>query len=210
MRSCPLYATTEVRWFFAGPIPAQVAVWFRRVGRAPAQGARTDHYLQLPDVDAVGVKWREGRLEVKRRVADLGAVAFAPEIAGAVARWHKWSFALSEADVLASIRPARDWIAVAKDRRLHAYAVADGGTVRNVPPEVAPRSGCELELGVVEAAGHRGWTVAFEAFGEAEAQPEILRRTVAHVRQQGTAPPLPPAQSASYPRWLALFLTQKD
>ncbi len=205
-----MYPTTEVRWFLAGTSPAHVDAWFRRVGRDPAHDSRIDHYLRLPGVDGVGVKWREERLEVKRRVTAGEAVAFTSECTGAVARWRKWSFGLAETDVLTRLRAADDWIAVAKDRRLHAYAVDAERGVRNVPPGITPWSGCELELGTVQAAGQTWWTVAFEAFGEEEAQSTALQRTVEHVLAAEGTLALPATASASYPRWLAFFLTNES
>lgn len=209
-RSVTMYPTTEVRWFFYGTIPPHVDLWFGEVGCDPAEGERTDHYLGMPDVDTVGVKWREGRLEVKRRQADLGEVAFAAEVVGRLGRWHKWIFGLDDVEVLEALRTASDWIAVAKSRRLHAYAADEAGRVHNVSPEIVPRSGCELEVGTVKIGGKTWWTVAFEAFGDEAAQPAVLRRTVAHVLQMEDAPTLPVAASASYPRWLASLLSEKD
>ena len=204
-----MYSTTEVRWFFSGTIPPHVEGWFQHAGHDPTEGKRTDHYLSMPDVDAIGVKWREGHLEVKHRVADLGEALLADDAAGAVGRWHKWRFDLSQADVLATLRAASDWIAVTKDRRLHTYAVDDEGRIHNVAPEILPRSGCELELSTVRAAGETWWTVAFEAFGHEDAQLRALRHTVDHVLHKKDAPIFPATASASYPRWLGCFLTEK-
>ncbi len=203
-----MYPTTEVRWFFAGNVPPAIDGWFRCVGRDPTGGRRIDHYLWLPDVETLGVKWREGRIEVKRRVADDSSVEFAPELAGAVGRWHKWSFGLSDTHALATIRAAEDWVAVTKNRRLHTYAVSDA-SVQNVPSGVTPQQGCELEMTTVQAAGQPWWTLGFEAFGDEATQRERLNRTVQYVTEVGGPLDLPAEASASYPRWLAAFLVDE-
>ena len=61
-------STTEVRWFRRGSIPQSVRQWFSTLGRQPEfQPPRLDYYLRLLDGDALGIKIREGKVEVKQR-----------------------------------------------------------------------------------------------------------------------------------------------
>ena len=103
------WSTLEVRWFFPGPLAetgAGVKSWFRSRPRYdrpdepapiawdPAPPAwRQDRYLLIPDQDDMGIKWREGRLEIKAREAALDFTRFAPAIEGVCERWLKWSYA---------------------------------------------------------------------------------------------------------------------
>ena len=62
--------TTEARWFFDGPLPAEVLTWFTNEGTAGVVEDRCDVYRieEQPRVD-VGVKYRNGAtLELKLRV----------------------------------------------------------------------------------------------------------------------------------------------
>ena len=62
-----MIATAEVRWFYRGPLPAAVRAWFEARGsRMAYQAPRRDRYLGLPG-DALNVKLREGRIEIKLR-----------------------------------------------------------------------------------------------------------------------------------------------
>src|SRR5512135_734469 len=96
----------EARWFLPGPVPREALSW---IGPCRTQD-RTDLYLPLPGVVTVGVKFREGRFEVKRRDRDLGVHALGLAT-GRVALWSKWSYKVDEAD-------ASGWIAVRKQRTL--------------------------------------------------------------------------------------------
>ncbi|MGC9397933.1 MAG: hypothetical protein ACP5HM_02220 [Anaerolineae bacterium] len=203
------YPTTEVRWFFEGTVPPQVEAWFQALNSdAAGGGRRTDYYLRLPNEETLGVKWREDRIEIKRRVGDVEVVSFAPQITGAVGRWRKWSFALSESEATGALQTSKDWVAIAKVRRLYTYAVDDKGIPRLASGFALPR-GCELELTRIQALGQRWWTLGFEAFGDETSQPEALRQTVAHTLQGTESFILPLTASADYPRWLSVCMSSR-
>lgn len=102
----PPYPSLEVRWFLDGEPEAhpELPDWFlhsRPVGRhghiaEPRwQGRLNDEpdlYLLLQGSDDMGVKWREGALQLKGRVANLGTEVFAGRHYGHVQRWLKWSY----------------------------------------------------------------------------------------------------------------------
>jgi hypothetical protein len=83
------FQSDEIRWFWPVHDQSEVLLaWFTRQGRLPLvaetrqyvsqpdagpfakqERPRTDEYLLLPNCQTVGVKQREGRLEVKALVA---------------------------------------------------------------------------------------------------------------------------------------------
>ncbi|NIV28827.1 MAG: hypothetical protein GWN58_04720, partial [Anaerolineae bacterium] len=64
-----MYPTLEARWFMRGSIPHEVREWFARGEPAPIhEPPRMDHYLRLQRSNALGIKLREGRLEIKQRL----------------------------------------------------------------------------------------------------------------------------------------------
>ncbi|TFG71830.1 MAG: hypothetical protein E4H27_03810, partial [Anaerolineales bacterium] len=57
----------ETRWFFQGTVQPEVVRWFT-TPLALAQPPRIDTYLYSPGTHDLGVKLREGRIEIKQRV----------------------------------------------------------------------------------------------------------------------------------------------
>ncbi|MDX1418885.1 MAG: hypothetical protein R3181_02865 [Rubricoccaceae bacterium] len=188
-------ATAEVRWFLRGPLPEAAVRWFEAVAGDRAWEERTDRYVRTAATD-LGVKWREGRVEAKRRTATLGEARLADEAAGRVERWRKWSYPTDEA------APATDdWVAVHKRRMNRPFAVEDG--VRPIESEADAEAGCSLEVSEARVAGAVWWSICFEAWGTDEAAlPDALRRTAAQAFGGGVPIPLPAARAMGYPAWL--------
>lgn len=170
---------------------------------------RVDQYLLLPDCDSVGVKQRQGRLEVKALVAgprpfSLGGVV------GRTDQWVKWSYTPSELIAQAfetDLDRSGPWQQVAKTRYLQKYS-SDSGRPVAVPPDQRPNSGCIIEFTLVSImANVEAWfTFGFEAFGRPEQVTVLLNEAVAHFFARHSTPPvvLEGRDSFSYPAWLTL------
>lgn len=197
-----MFPTVEVRWFFPGKIPGDVRGWF--VGLAKTAVAfhppRTDYYLHLPGNDALGVKWREGRLEAKQRYADWGGVNFTPQASGVAAHWRKYSFALGDDTAVSNVSDSPDWIAVRKVRALLGWRLEGGKAAAAAPADL--NAVCQMELGQVTAVGAAWWTLGFEAAGRESAFAQFLLPVVQRALSSAGAPALPVAASFAYPRWL--------
>lgn len=193
----------EVRWFYRGQVPPEVAAWYGQLGPLPEeQPGRVDHYLRLADNDSLGIKLREGRLEIKRRESEPRRIDVHPRVSGLVARWRKWSFPLAESDPgLTGADSA--WVAVEKRRRLRRYRVTGERQVELVLGEAEPGQGCELELSRIEAAGRQWWSVCFEVFGNEANLEKYLQLTAQHVFGIAEPPLFDLEESRSYPAWLA-------
>ncbi len=119
-----LLRTTEIRWFFTGPAPGWLARLEALAGRPIPARKRTDYYLPLPGREAMGIKLREGRLEVKYRLGQPEAAGLGPDTAGFYEHWVKRGFSLADAGARVpgggrvEDRPAGmpDWIPVEKER----------------------------------------------------------------------------------------------
>jgi hypothetical protein len=197
-----MYPTIEVRWFQHGQIPPEVRAWYGRIGPLPEeQPIRVDHYLHLPDHDSLGIKLREGRLEIKQRQRQVGVVRFDEQLAGLVERWRKWSFSLAHNEPTVP-EPNGAWIAVEKRRRLRRYRVTADRQVEVASAE--PAQGCELELSRIKAADQQWWSLCFEAFGDEATLQENLRQVVNHVLAASEPPILKANASCGYPVWLRL------
>lgn len=207
-----MYLTMEVRWFYPGPLPGQIVDWLHTPGCLPAaQPPRVDHYLSLPSQPTLGIKLREGHVELKARLGNARKVEMGPGVAGMMAPWRKWSFPLafaasSEGAPLEQLLvPASSWIAVEKERLMQRWQL-DGGLeaapVRLGAPVV---QGCEFELSQVRAGGEEWWSACFEAFGPESGLERALLSTAAKVLGPGCPLNLDVEHSLSYPAWLARF-----
>ncbi|MBC8503531.1 MAG: hypothetical protein ISR58_17985 [Anaerolineales bacterium] len=83
-----MFSTVEVRWFYQGVIPSDIQTWFDQKvveGIEPInQPSRTDQYLLQGHNASLGVKLREGRVEIKQRVQEYGYAEFGPAVTGIV------------------------------------------------------------------------------------------------------------------------------
>jgi hypothetical protein len=101
------FASHEVRWFFEGKTNQHESLrhWFETItpiqkhpGVGPPEWKdrlddQPDVYLLVPGSDDMGIKWREGKLQIKGRVSCLGTQVFCGRHQGVVERWVRWSYA---------------------------------------------------------------------------------------------------------------------
>ncbi len=222
------YSSAELRWFLrdADGDWGRLLKWFRNDDRislhaeaaydtktvtAPfvkREAERADEYLRFPDCDTVGVKQRQGKLEVKALVASPRPYAI--ESAGASGRidqWVKWGFASEhQVAIEAELDRAGPWRRVVKDRYLQKYAF-NSGAMKAALPDDRPESGCNIELTkiTVDAEITEWLTLGFEAFGPPALVTAILDMAVAQFFSiHGPAPvTLDGRDSRSYSAWLA-------
>lgn len=210
-----MYKTVEVRWFREGSLPAEVKSWFAVCpGKADGWESRVDSYLSLNSGN-IGIKLREGRLEIKQRSQKIGYLQFNKRMAGLVERWWKIGTDLSQL-------PTKDeplfndlsgWKAVRKERNLKLYRSEDFGTdnTRLSPgdrPSIRENDlelGCTLEIAGIHFMGQDWWSLAFEAFGEPGAAYSLLLNVIKPLTYNQQSPKLKTSESYSYPRWLAIL-----
>jgi hypothetical protein len=222
-----LYHSAELRWFLPEQSPwDRILHWFTLQGRLPInvegqydprtvtrpfvklERERIDEYLLLPQCDTVGVKQRQGKLEVKALIAgprpfSLGGVV------GRVDQWVKWSFDPSEAmatQLEIELDQSGPWRRVVKKRYTQKISL-DSVRLIAVPPDQYPEAGCNIELTMIDVqAIFRTWlTFGFEAFGPSARVMALLDEAVAHFFAVHGPPPvsLDGGDSLSYPAWLA-------
>ncbi len=216
--SIPL-ASQEARWFFEGGSVrhADVRQWFEQYSPYPrASGVgppvwrsrkdgKSDIYLLVPGAADIGIKWREGDLQVKGRVADLGTVVFAGRHAGRVERWVKWSYgALPGAYRDIFERTASlDTVTVHKTRALRKIRL---GTFTGAAEEVAATTlldrGLNIEMTDLSVDGRAYCSVAFEAFPDDSAMHAAFNGAVSLFLEGLTSVTLSVQDSRSYPHWL--------
>ena len=203
-----MYPTLEVRWFIRGSIPEEVREWFVRGDPAPVDAPpRVDYYLFLQRSNALGIKLREGRIEIKQRLHQYGNIHFHRRVTGVIEHWCKWSLPLAAThDGWAGMLvPRSSWIAVRKERMLRGYRCDADGQVVATPGGYADR-GCHMELTGVQAGDRVWWTLAFEAYGAEPSLRSSLASTMGYILESDGAPcSLDGRDSYGYARWLALL-----
>jgi hypothetical protein len=212
-------ASHEVRWFFEGTADdhRDLKRWFettdpvmkdRGVGTPTWKGRLDDQpdvYLLIPGSQDMGIKWREGGLQIKGRVASLGTQQLARHH-GRVERWVKWSYTgvpegyrrlfAAESDPSLQTRSVRKTRAL---RRLRLDTMT--GVAREVDANTFVDRGLGCELTDLEVSGRAFCSLAFEAFPDDSAMHEAFAGTVS-MFLEGLTMELDAARSMSYPAWL--------
>ncbi len=203
-----MFPTVETRWFGEGPVPRHVRAWLRAGDRQPEiQPARTDYYLRLPGNPALGIKTREGRIEIKQCIQVFGVIDFRPSVVGVIEGWDKWSFGLDVAETYTSDVQAvpESWLGVIKERWLCKFTLEENDAVLAIPVRDFPAYGCNLELTRVEVEnlGETWWTLGLEAYGQGVDLYDLLRKVGMHVFAGEDRLHLKLRDSYSYPQWLS-------
>lgn len=184
-----LFETSEIRWFQPGHVPDDIAAWFAAaVPSAAPSPVRTDQYLRLPGDDSLGIKLREGRIEIKQRTAVVGETTLTQSHAGILERWCKWSYALDDVESpVAEAENTAAWIAVRKARSMASIGVG--------------AATCNVELTQAWFDEDPWWGICLEAFGSSENNDAALVQAAKKVLKTG--PVLKGEDSLSYAGVLA-------
>jgi hypothetical protein len=172
---------------------------------------RQDRYLLVPGNDDMGIKWREGRLEIKGRTSAGGPRVIAPGIAGVCDHWLKWSYAGEPVEQRFSDLFGNDTapgVVMLEKRRLQRHLDIDPeGAVTEVGIQDRRERGINVELAQIRLPGPSSdlhWTLAFEAFPSDQVF-EWFAPVVASFLADCPALPLSAHRSMSYPCWLLGF-----
>ncbi|MEB3179709.1 MAG: hypothetical protein VKL59_11835 [Nostocaceae cyanobacterium] len=209
-----MFKSCELRWFYPGRVPEAMDSWFQQNCLSDAlkpPESREDVYLWAPGCDYMGIKLRQGRLEVKWRQAELGILRFGEYVEGKAERWTKW---ICEDYTQQSFQPAKVsgnpiWVNVQKVRyaQLYELETLNFGSVHPSIPQPVLRTeyvenGCSVELTHLVIQGNPWWTFAFEAFGEESCLVDNIEAVANLVFHNDCALRLQPSDSCSYPSWL--------
>ena len=196
--------TAELRWFNHGILPKEISDWFNCLGDdlAPPE-EREDLYLSYIGCDYLGIKLRQGRLEVKWRQAELGRVRFG-QLEGKAEKWGKWlcEDPTAESFQLTSV-VGKTWMSVKKVRAQRQYQVVPGKSIIAVPVTKSIDQGCNVELTHLGINGNAWWSLAFEAFGEDDCLINTLQAVANWVFKNYRGPELQVEDSYAYPKWLS-------
>ncbi len=215
-----LFTSREVRWFVDGGREENGVLvdWFCNVAQAGSdkpsptpdwQGRLDDQpdvYLLVPAAIDMGIKWREGLLQIKGRTRDCGSTGFGPH-AGHVECWAKWSYRglpppWRELFGSEGSQPGIARVEVRKRRLLRAFRFEPDGWAAEADTTMQARRGVNAELTEVSAGERRCLTLGFEAFPDDEI---VAARFDAFVSTflASLETRLDADASLSYPAWLS-------
>ena len=204
-----MLTTTELRWFKLGTLPKEIFQWFQQdqLGDLAPPEEREDVYLYTPGCEYMGIKLRQGRLEIKWRKAELGNLRFGNQVEGKVEKWGKW---LCEDPTQQSFQPQdvveKLWVSVKKARVQRKYQVISGESIVAVSANQSIEQGCNVEITQLSVNGNNWWSLAFEAFGEDDYLSDNLKAVASDVFKNYQGFQLQFQDSFAYPSWLSLVI----
>jgi len=209
-----MFPSHEVRWFLEGSIAhhPELQSWIEDGMKSPQWqgrlGGKPDVYVVIPDDSSMGIKWREGQLQIKGLESALGTQLFAGGHAGKVERWIKWSYA---GEMIS--RNFAPWfgksgagpriVEVFKSRCLRKVRLNPftGEMIEAGTGEAMDRGGI-LEVTDLRAGEKEYTSIAFEAFPNDSAMHRDFTTFVNGYLKSLKGVPLTESNSLSYPAWL--------
>jgi len=194
----------ELRWFFEGPLPDKVEEWLHKK-EFEKETLRTDTYLLFPSSE-LGVKIREGKLEIKYLVTAEEFHSEDSRISGRTEMWRKSSLPLKDPSTnhLQVIKGPQ--ITVEKERYRRLYGI-NPSTKIVIPSNKKVAQGIIVEVTKLTIDGIQWWTIALDALGEN--QKECLQLGVKSVLNDYQGPKPKKEKSYSYPKWLSIIHDEK-
>jgi len=211
-------SSIEARWFYADGSAAARALeaWFFGAwpiaaggdvpppawqGRA---GGEPDRYLVVAGAGDMNIKWREGLLQVKGRVAVPGTQLFGGVHAGRVEHWVKWSSAGLPSAWRDLFGGEPLTVAVAKSRAMRKFALSTfTNEAREVAAEAPIDRGVAAEITRLEFDGAGYVSLGFEAFPDDAAMADGFHAALDACLGSLTAMRLEAGDSDSYASWLS-------
>lgn len=196
--------TAEIRWFLTGSVPEEIVDFLKQLpGKFENQPERTDVYFLMNGIPELGIKLREGRVELKKRTAIHNDYS-ADGTTGKVESWLKWSIQATEElnPFKAMFQDPKHWLSIRKKRSLVKFEVADDGIPILPPEDHYPENGIALEVSALEIKKTNWWTVGLECYGA----PDKVHPNLLSVAPQffGDLPgnKFSRSNSFGYPEWI--------
>jgi hypothetical protein len=199
--------THEVRWFCRGRVPGLITTWHKSLGGLYREHEPcADIYLLLPGNSGLGIKWREERIEFKKKMTDLGLVDIRG-VTGKAELWKKWSFTVESGEQTLGtlMSDPENWVTVSKKRYLQLFAFSGVELVPH-PGTFGEGETVMVELSDVEVEGSHSWTVGVEFSIQNDETKINIQDLVNRLLMDFPDLTLDVSVSFGYPQWLAGLL----
>ena len=165
-----MYKSREVRWFFKDRNDV-IVKWFQSHQLDFNKVHPRIDYYHLPTLsEALGIKIREGRLEIKHRVSGPYPGMLYQNQHVNFEDWTKWSFELRngspETVAIVEDKKHQNWLAVIKKRMAVNVGEAQNGEPNILSLDIPIARGCQLEYTELEVGGELYYSFGLEWFGE--------------------------------------------
>jgi hypothetical protein len=210
----------ELRWFFPGEIPQTVESWLEDLDEVRYiihENSREDkHLLPINACRSIGIKLREGRMQVKWLKQIEPFMLPAKKIQGSAENWLKWTWINEEGQKDADLsiiaeHPEGPGMKIEKNRKLRVYGASSSGlkggseyTLRHLVTRQDGILGCLIELTSLRVRGEYCWSIAFETFGSDDSN--LLKLMATRFLSGYAGPQLTRDNSYGYPKWLTVHL----
>lgn len=168
-----MFKSREIRWFIKTVNPA-ITRWFSGNGQTfENTDSRTDFYLPLADKTDIGIKLREGNIEIKQRInqAEKGEISAIAK--GNFENYIKWSFSTATEDELSRDILQKNkytWLEVKKERMGFKLLETEKGKTSMVNIDEDIPYGCQIEYTRININNNTWYSFGLEWFG-----PEHIR-----------------------------------
>ena len=209
-----MVSSQEVRWFLEGGVDRhpELRRWVEDGSADPKWigrlGGKPDAYLIIPGSADMGIKWREGQLQIKGLESSMGTQKFDGSHEGKVERWIKWSYegkTIEDAfgHWFNTTKGAPKIVEVHKTRCLRKVRISPFAPK---PIEVDAKTpidrGGALEVTDLRVGAQAFTSVAFEAFPTDSGMHNDFTVFVNGFLEKLSGVKLTDANSMSYPAWL--------
>lgn len=171
-----MFKSREIRWFYPTELKS-VEKWFMDNGYTFENAdPRTDYYLPLKNQDDIGIKLREGNVEIKQRIARTKKENISELANGYFENYIKWSFSSAEKDPLFQeiIEGEKfNWLGVRKERIGYKLKENQNGSIIRVKMDEFPEYGCQVEYTRIKIKEELWYSLCLEWFGEKEIEIDL-------------------------------------
>ena len=199
----------EIRWFYKHhKIVQPIFDWFHAIGgdKDNPITKRTDYYLNEFDKGKLGIKLRDGQLEIKQRIAAISNHDNPWHNKGIIEVYDKCEFNIAKddkfSDQIIKGENHEDWIALTKERKI-IKVTADENKI--LPGTVMIDDGCSVEITKLFIKDHHWWTFCVEAYAKKHDIKTNLKATLDFISSTFKSTDIFKLKlSTGYPTWLLL------
>jgi len=209
-----MISSHEVRWFLEGGIDQHPALrhWVEEDAKDPQWigrlGGKPDAYLLIPGASDMGIKWREGQLQIKGLECALGTQKFTGSFEGIVERWIKWGYEGKSVEGAFSqwFKPSQDAPRIVEVHKTRCLRKVRLNPFAAMPIEVDSKTsidrGGALEVTDLRVGVQAFTSVAFETFPNDSGMHRDFSVFVNAFLGRLSSVELTESNSMSYPAWL--------
>jgi hypothetical protein len=200
----------EIRWFYNHNFDEIKDWWNGNDLPFNDEGERLDYYIFIPNVDDIGIKNREGRLEVKWRIPNSQKRFETPKLEGLIEEWVKWGWSDSKPQIndplfdFLSEYPKGPMIKILKRRLSRKFKLFSNDKYEPVEWIDLSESGFSMELTEIILEESKWWSVGFETLGNKI----TLESFQTKIKEMSSKIPLKLKleNSYGYPKWISRVL----